>query len=545
MRKRNFLAIMLTICMLLTMMFTLTGASAEAVDPYGPVASEKTVIHVGREETANVTYPEGENSHDNYIVKYLSEKLNVEYVYDFSVDTASYETKIAMAIASGDMPEVMVVNYTQLRQLVEADAIEDMTATYNTYVSPKLSKAFESTNGISYKLSTFDGKMMAIPNMFPGMDTIPLLYIRGDWMEELGLSDPKSLDDVISIANAFKEKNPGGNVTSGLVVSKEPIQEGGGQYNVNALFALYGAAPKHWIEKDGEIVYGSITKEARTALEKIRELVKNGVIDASFAVRDSAQCTEMIHSGQAGMYYAPWWNGQALVSMLEKAPDSVHWNMYLVPTNPDGTYDVYMKTPTTNYIVVKKGCSEDVKEAVVKTVNYQYDLDQDQALAVRPNGMDTPFSWHYYPINTLHCDYDAKEVQIQSVMDCIDGKIAYDDLSGDGKTWYNGYTTVVKDGFRAAVNKNISTANAWGWASGAWEVQRNSAMINRINDVTYAKTPTMETEWATLETMEDEVYLQILTGDTDITAFDEFVANWKALGGDTITQEVKDIAAGN
>ena len=39
------------------------------------------------------------------------------------------------------------------------------------------------------------------------------------------------------------------------------------------------------------------------------------------------------------------------------------------------------------------------------------------------------------------------------MMDCIDGKVAYDDLSGDGKTWYNGYTAVQKDGFRKTVEK--------------------------------------------------------------------------------------------
>lgn len=106
---------------------------------------------------------------------------------------------------------------------------------------------------------------------------------------------------------------------------------------------------------------------------------------------------------------------------------------YLAPRGGDGKLNVPMKSPTSTYIVVKKGCSDEIKEAIVKTVNYQYDLDQSQAEGVRPNGMDSPFSWHYYPINVLHCDYDAKEKQIQAVMDCIDGKVAYDDLNGDGR----------------------------------------------------------------------------------------------------------------
>ena len=63
----------------------------------------------------------------NYIVRYLEKNLNVDYQYAFSVDTSTYTTKVNMAIASGDIPDVMNVSYTQLVQLVEADALEDMT----------------------------------------------------------------------------------------------------------------------------------------------------------------------------------------------------------------------------------------------------------------------------------------------------------------------------------------------------------------------------------------------------------------------------------
>lgn len=535
---------------------TTTGAGAvaeqpENVDPYGPVSEEKTVIHVGRAESANVTYADGEDSLNNYIVKYLQDQLNVEYVYDFSVDDASYPTKVAMAIASGDMPDVMNVNYTQLVQLTNAGALEDMTDVYNTYGSEALKNCFQSGNGISEQMATFDGRLMAIPDIQPGMDSVPLVYIRGDWMEELGLEAPETLEDIVHIAKTFMEKNPGGKVTDGIAVGlssdKKLVQKNGGTWHVNGLFTLYDAYPKMWqTQEDGSVIYGSITEEAKTALGEIRKLVEQGIINPSFAVRDSDQCVEMISNGQAGIFFGAWWSNQwPIVSMLEGADDSVKWNSYVAPLNAEGKLNVPMKSPTTTYVVVKKGCSEEVKEAVVKTINYQYDLDQSQAEGVRPNGMDSPFSWHYYPINVLHCDYDAKEKQIQAVMDCIDGKVAYDDLSGDGKTWYNGYTAVTEDGFRKTVEKNISTANGWGWANGAWTVQSQADKLNLYYGASYADTPSMESLWATLETQEDEFYLQVLTGNASIDDFDKFVSQWKALGGDTITQEMAELVNAN
>ena len=198
----------------------------ENVDPYGPVSDEKTVIHVGRAESANVSYEDGEDSQNNYIVKYLQDKLNVEYVYDFSVDDSSYNTKVAMAIASGDMPDVMNVSYTQLVQLVNAGAVEDMTDAFYTYRSEGLAKCFDSTNGISEGLATFDGRLMAIPDIQPGMDAVPLVFVRGDWLEELGLEEPKTLDDIVTIAKTFMEKNPGGNVSNGIAIDKDIVQKG-------------------------------------------------------------------------------------------------------------------------------------------------------------------------------------------------------------------------------------------------------------------------------------------------------------------------------
>ena len=48
----------------------------------------------------------------------------------------------------------------------------------------------------------------------------------------------------------------------------------------------------------------------------------------------------------------------------------------------------------------------------------------------------------------------------------------------------------------------------------------------------------MEQRWASLEKIEDEMMLRIITGESDIDAFDEFVAQWKSIGGDQITEEV-------
>lgn len=53
-----------------------------------------------------------------------------------------------------------------------------------------------------------------------------------------------------------------------------------------------------------------------------------------------------------------------------------------------------------------------------------------------------------------------------------------------------------------------------------------------------APTETMAKSWEQLQTMEKQVYTNIIYGNESIEAFDKFVEDWKAQGGDQVTQEV-------
>jgi putative aldouronate transport system substrate-binding protein len=100
--------------------------------------------------------------------------------------------EVNLSIASNDIPDAMVVNLTQLTQMVEADQIEDLTDTYNNYVSPSVKQMMDSSKGIALKAVTFDGKIMAIPALTVPDDGYQLMWIRKDWLDKLGLPVPKT-----------------------------------------------------------------------------------------------------------------------------------------------------------------------------------------------------------------------------------------------------------------------------------------------------------------------------------------------------------------
>lgn len=54
-------------------------------------------------------------------------------------------------------------------------------------------------------------------------------------------------------------------------------------------------------------------------------------------------------------------------------------------------------------------------------------------------------------------------------------------------------------------------------------------------------TMTMKTNWANLQTLEEESFIKIVTGTEDLDeSFSTFVSNWKSQGGDTILSEIRE-----
>jgi carbohydrate ABC transporter substrate-binding protein, CUT1 family (TC 3.A.1.1.-) len=105
--------------------------------------------------------------------------------------------KINVTLASGDLPDVITVNASQLKQLADAGQIEDMTKYYNDYASPLTKEVYTKEGSSVLDSATFDGKLMAIPNADASIESAQFLWIRADWLKKLGLEPPKTMEDLL------------------------------------------------------------------------------------------------------------------------------------------------------------------------------------------------------------------------------------------------------------------------------------------------------------------------------------------------------------
>lgn len=232
--------------------------------------------------TNNSNLPEGQTYEDNAYTRYLKKTLNVQNKNIFMESEERYDEALNILVKDRNLPDIFLVSDREtLEELVENDLIEDLTEVYKSCASDKIQEMYESYGKELLASGTFDGKLFALPETAID-DGSQLLWLRRDWMEQLGVKEPKTLDEALSVIRAFQENRMGaeeGEDPVGLVCDPGLVGTVSTSYSVDSVFEMFGAYPQQWIKNaDGEIVYGSLTEETKEALGYLRELYKQGIL---------------------------------------------------------------------------------------------------------------------------------------------------------------------------------------------------------------------------------------------------------------------------
>ncbi|MEK3734948.1 extracellular solute-binding protein [Paenibacillus sp. FSL M8-0334] len=510
-------------------------AVSEPGDPFGtydPPITIDAVRYVGEE----VKFPAGQDIKDNVWTELYKEMgINLNYKW-IVTGSEQYESKLNIAIASNDLPDIMQVNATQLRQLADAGQLEDLTAAFDNYASEDLKMVMDIEKN-ALPSATFDGKLLAIPSTQPVIGgSAPLVWVREDWMEKLNLPEPSSMDDLIAIAEAFAKQDPDGNGkadTYGLALTKD--------IGLNAssvgFFNGFGGFPQIWVEDAaGNLQFGSIQPEMKEALGKLQEMFQNKLIDPEFGVKDTVKVFESVTTNKIGMIIGPSWYPAWPLWDMVKEDENVKWKSYPVPSVDGGAATVQMPFAVSQYYVVKKGYSN--PEVIVKLANLYYEKLYSENAEFDKYGQvvegDTSIGVNKYSlVEVVNPNKDLiRQEELEKALE-----------SGSDAEISSAETVIMYKEFQEYLAGN----NPLGWsgyaANGPDGSMKQLRLLNDEGKVTTnayvgAPTETMADRKATLDRLEQETFIKIILGEASLDSFDEFVANWKKLGGDQITEEV-------
>lgn len=485
----------------------------------------------------NSNMPKGDTHEDNNYTRYIKEILNVQNQDIIEgQDHSEYERLEIMAVMEGKIPDIMVVtNKDILDTLVEHDLIEDLTQVYENCTTDRLKEMYDSYGEDKLGAVTYDGKLMAFPEteVYTGP---ALLWLRSDWIEQLGLDEPQTLEEALNIVREFSIQNPGnhpeGNV--GLVFDPSLVGQSDQCFSLDPVFDACHAYPGKWVmDESGNMVYGSVTEEMKNALAVLREQYANGVLDQSFMMRNAKNLPELLQSGQSGAFFGWWWAPNNPLSSIYDG--EAQWTPYLFP-DENGNVETGLSYGRHYCVVARKGFEhpEIIPKVLSALFDYaRYDGKEEaegvgEYLGTNVDPTATPF--------VINMDYsDAIFRVTKNIQEVLDGLKDFSDLTVLEQGYYNSCQSYLEAG---------SQAQGWQWAAYASRItavtQLSKANITYVNEGYTQEYDQLEDN--ELEEMAEKAFITIITGENPLEYFDTFVEQWYADGGQELTDEANRIA---
>jgi len=240
------------------------------------------------------------------MLKYLMDKFQVTFT-PYAIGWGDFGEKLGVAAATGELPDVFFHGLRGTKTYVDwvsQNIIRTWPLDSGSY--PNTEDTVYSDEFIGYwtddNVYFLPRQSYKIPEWW-AMDSA--LYVRKDWMNNLGLSDPTNNEEFIDMLRAFTHDDPDQNNvhdTYGIV-----------PYETGRMYALlyFQFMPNHYgrdwsaydmNEQTGEYGVYLTQPEGYEALKFLRRIWREGLIDPDFPTYTGLDGANAFVTGRAGVF---------------------------------------------------------------------------------------------------------------------------------------------------------------------------------------------------------------------------------------------------
>ena len=501
------------------------------------------------------TFYKNNTVEDNSYTRWFKEKMGIQWVPKWvAPDAETDRQKLSLAMASGDLPDLIKVSGKSFLDLASGGALIEAKPMFDKYASPLIKAVFEEVKTVTgldpFIQQTVNGKIYGVPmvmDVWAGSDNCT--WVRKDILDQLGLPMPKSLQDMEKIFAAYLAKYPGN--------APFYMENDWGipykwfdtiTYNMGAGSSGSGA----WISVGGKLEYTGIQKEMRDSLEIAAQWYKKGYINKEFL---TAKGNKDLIAGKAMFVFGPWWYiHNVFTDVVKNNPGAEFLPVPLfTEANPKAAYldgarvlgdgygiSVKAKNPEAIILAYNENVESKLRDQPDLRAKFPFKYDQDTYGKIKGYRVEGPVFFNFPEAKELK---EIDTVYLNPSMG-INQRIA--DL-------YNTYSRIVANldakkpdsalsegdlAMKKQVDERLN-ANAL-WENIRMYNREFAAGLHKTNQFFGSPTPTQVSGGGELKKIEQETYTKIILGQVPISAFDEFAAKWKSQGGDAITKEVND-----
>lgn len=203
-----------------------------------------------------------------------------------------------LLIASRDLPDLMEYSWGESYPGGAEKAISDnMIIQLNDLIAqyaPNLQKLLDESDTIRQQAATDNKTLFAFPAI--GVDSVKVTggpMVRKDWLDQLGLPMPETIEDWDVMLTQFREKMGAIAPLTGQIAHFTNNNFISGAFHVGTRFYL----------KDGVVKYGPCEPEFKEYVMTLKDWYSRGLLDPDFLANDGKAVDNLMTTGQAGALF--------------------------------------------------------------------------------------------------------------------------------------------------------------------------------------------------------------------------------------------------
>mgnify|MGYP003302062386 CR=1 FL=1 len=251
--------------------------------------------------------------------------VNIEYIHPAAGQVAE---AFNLLLAEKVLPDIIENNWLDYSGGPEKAIKDGIIIPLNDVIEqycPNLKAYLETHPEIDAMVKTDDGTYYCFPFIRGGdaLLTSTGLVLREDWLEELHLEIPETIEEWEVVLTAFKEeKNAAAPFT--FQYSLEDFM------NNNPWEYAYGVSRNFYLDDSGKIVYGAVQDGYKEYLQLMNKWMKQGLIDVDLLTLTGEQVAAKLTNGSAGASFGYCGSGMGNWINAGKAKDE-NYNLVAAP----------------------------------------------------------------------------------------------------------------------------------------------------------------------------------------------------------------------
>lgn len=441
---------------------------------------------------------------DNPAILELQNKTNTVLEANM-IPSGDFANKYNVMAASGSIPDISKIPNFDFQKYADNGLFLEIGDLVDKY-GPNLKKNISQN---LWDLVKYKGKQLAIPYANNPAKIVPV--VRQDWLDNLKLKMPSTLDEYEEMLKQFTFNDPdknGANDTYGL--------GSGGNWkgDFSMIFGAFGVMPfdsgnnRQSYIKDDAIYPAQISDEYRNAIAYIKKLWDDKVIDPEIFIIKSDQANQKLVQSKAGTFTAWWSIAPSVLTVnlkMNQITPSAKWNPILPAVKgPDGKSGVESRGSINGTINISAKAKDPV--GAIKFLDY---LASDEGWELATYGIK---GVHYTDLVQGRTAEGNKAME-EKWLDPLAQIIYRPDL-------VDKVNNASKDPVQIESNRFINAAREYSlYEDVFFGVPITDSQKNLDPD---------------LSKYEEEMFIKFVTGKEPLSNWSQYVDNWKKKGGKEI-----------